>query len=66
VLDNGRCRIIVFRVRKVLRVVQNKYMSTCREMKLDFMSDDSAYIIHNVELRLEVNKVLCVFEFKLL
>jgi hypothetical protein len=41
-------------------------MSTCREMKLDFMSDDSAYIIHNVELRLEVNKVLCVFEFKLL
>jgi len=38
----------------VLRIVQNKYMSTYREMKDDFKSDDTAFIIHNVELRLEV------------
>jgi hypothetical protein len=38
----------------VLRIVQNKYMSIYREMKDDFRSDDTAFGIHNVELRLEV------------
>jgi hypothetical protein len=49
----------------VLHIVQNKYMSTYREMKHDFRSDDTAFIIHNIELRLEVKKVLCVNELKL-
>ena len=48
-LDNGRCRIT-----KALRIVQNKYMSTYREMKHDFRNDRTALIIHNIELRLEV------------
>jgi len=46
----------------VLRIVQNKYMSTFREMKHDFRSDNTAFIIHNIELRLEVKYF---FEFKL-
>lgn len=45
---------IEFLIRKVLRIVQNKYMSTYRGMKDDFSSDDTLFIIHNVELRLEV------------
>lgn len=34
----------------MLRIVQNKYMSTYREMQHDFRSDDTAFIMHSVEL----------------
>jgi hypothetical protein len=56
VLDYSIPRLfyIEFRIRKVLRIVQNKYMSTYREMKDDFSSDDTVFITHNAELRLEV------------